>query len=451
MPRLRQFLSACSLTPATGIVVAVAVVSVGAAVARAAEPALETLGLDQALQLARRHNYDLEQARARLEQARAAVGQTRAALWPQLTGQGRYTHNYKQIELLLPPITGAPPGPIVIQKEEQLDASATLTLPLVAPALYPSLTAAHRTAEAAAATFAVNETAILYQTAQTFFAAAGADELMLARRHAVEVASRTLKDARTRLEAGTATRVEITRAEAALVRARQQSVDAESTRDRAYRALATLVGVQAVARVAPPAVAPPLPEPIDEMDALSLRPEIAAALRQVAAADASARAFAWRWAPSLSGFGTLHGFNYAGFSGDQYSWAAGLQLDWQLYDGGTRDAQRRQAAAERREAEARLGLARRTVSDELRNAAQDLKTEQLALAAAGRQLDLARETLELVRAQHEAGTATQLDLLVAQDALVSAEVELAQARFTLQLGDLALARAAGTFPQRSHP
>ncbi len=48
--------------------------------------------------------------------------------------------------------------------------------------------------------------------------------------------------------------------------------------------------------------------------------------------------------------------------------------------------------------------------------------------------------------QHEAGTATQLDLLQAQDALVGAEVTLAQARFDLALGALALDRASGAFP-----
>jgi len=48
--------------------------------------------------------------------------------------------------------------------------------------------------------------------------------------------------------------------------------------------------------------------------------------------------------------------------------------------------------------------------------------------------------------QHDAGTATQLDLLQAQDNLVAAEVALAQARFDLSLGGLSLERLSGTFP-----
>src|SRR5262249_1850436 len=266
--------------------------------------------------------------------------------------------------------------------------------------------------------------------------------------HAIEVAQKTLSDARARLEAGTVNRVEVTRAEAALIRARQSAVEAEALRDQTYRALRTLIGAKEPVRVAPPELPQAAPS-ASVPDALRVRPEIIAADRQIAAPEAAARAAGWRWAPTISGFGNLRGFNYAGFSGDEYSWALGVQLDWQLFDGGARDAQRHQAAAQKHEAEARRDLLRDTVGDEIANAEQQLVTRRLALEAAQRQAELSRETLELVRVQHQAGTATQLDLLAAQDALVVAEVGLTQARFDLQLGDLALARAAGTFPQRS--
>jgi outer membrane protein TolC len=233
------------------------------------------------------------------------------------------------------------------------------------------------------------------------------------------------------------------------VHAQQEAALAQAMRDQVYRALGTLLGVKEPLRVAPP----PLPEAeaaaVSLPEALRLRPEIAQAELQVTAADAAASAAGWRWAPTLSGFGNVRGFNYTGFSGDEYSWAVGLQLDWLLYDAGARDAARHQALAQKRELEARLSLLRDTVSDQLADAREQLATRRLALATAQRQLDLSRETLALVRVQHDAGTATQLDLLTAQDALVSAEVGLAQARFDLQLADLALARAAGTFPARS--
>ncbi len=72
-----------------------------------------------------------------------------------------------------------------------------------------------------------------------------------------------------------------------------------------------------------------------------------------------------------------------------------------------------------------------------------LATRRSGLSAAERALALSQQTLALFRVQYDAGAATQLDLLQAQDGLVGAEVALAAARFELHLADVALARATG--------
>jgi len=179
------------------------------------------------------------------------------------------------------------------------------------------------------------------------------------------------------------------------------------------------------------------------------RPEIAAERGTHDSDVAAARAAAWRWSPTLSGFGNARAFNYRGFSGDKYGWAVGVQLDWALFDGGLRDADRHRNEAAARESQARLELLFDSVSDEVANARGTLETERKAVVAAERTAALGRDTLALVRAQYEAGTALQLDVLAAQDSLVSAEVGLAQARFDVALADLALRRATGTFPGRA--
>jgi outer membrane protein TolC len=126
----------------------------------------------------------------------------------------------------------------------------------------------------------------------------------------------------------------------------------------------------------------------------------------------------------------------------------GAQLDWLLFDGGTRDAQRHRADAQAREAQARAEVWRDSVRDDLFDAKNRLATKQHALKAAERSLTLARETLDLVRIQYEAGSITQVDLLQAQDALVLSQEVLAQAHFDVASADLMLRRAAGTFPGR---
>jgi outer membrane protein TolC len=442
------------------------------------------LTLDEALGLARAHNRDLRAARERIAIASAGVEQAWGALLPSVVAQGRYTHNYKEVDFdvgaLYAPTLGlagairstttnaaeaaaimeverqttaalAGVPPVVITKQEELDASISATVPLVVPSSYFALTAARRTLDATAAGFSVSEANVLVAVAQAYFAAAGTDELVVARKDAVTVATETFDVAKARVAAELANQVERTRAETALVRAEQDLAEAETARAAAYRALTTLVGTRETFSVATADALPAEPGAVDALlgEARARRPELLAQHATIDAAAAAVQADAWRWSPSLSGFANLRLSNYAGFSGDKYAWAVGLSLDWLVFDGGVRDAQRHVAEAQRREAETRLELLGETLSDEVANAHGALATKRKGVASAQRAVELARETLRLIRAQYEAGTARQLDVLQAQDGLVTAEVGLAQAHFDVALADLQLRRAAGQFPGRA--
>jgi outer membrane protein TolC len=439
------------------------------------------LTLNDALALAKTQARDLQAARARLDQARTGIDQALAALLPTLVTQGKYTHNYKEVTLDTSQFSQGVLGlaevikqtsmnsiqngainqfeqfvaqqsgtPIIIQKGEQLDFVLAATVPLVVPAAYPGYKAAKKTVGAAEATYASTEALLLLSAAQAFYGAAGTDELVAARNHAVEVARKTRDDAKSRFEAGVVNRVEVMRAQLALERAEQAARESTDQRDQAYRSLGTLLVLHEPFKVSAGGVPAPRNDRVEDVaqEALKLRPEIMALEKSLDASRAQASSAAWRWAPVLSAFGNVRAFNYAGFSGDKYAWAVGLQLDWQLYDGGVRDAARKLANAQARENDLRLLQQRDTITDEVRNAEQALATKRRALETAESARRLSQETLALVRAQHDAGTATQLDLLQAQDSLVAAEVGLAQARFDLQLSDLNLQRIAGTFPAR---
>ena len=439
------------------------------------------LTLDDALAVARSHNRDLRAARARLDESAVSVEQARVALLPTISAQGKYTHNYKSVDLNLSEFTAstndlattivassgnaaenaavssfqhqlsaaiAAQPPIVIQPSEQLNAYLNATVPLIAPSSYYALHAAKLNQRASESTFAVTEATVLVAVAQAFYTAAGTDELLLARNHGVAVAQETYEHAKARVAADLANQVDVTRAETALVRAQQDQLEAENARAAAYRGLTTMLGTRDafVVQVAP-SRADAQPAIDDQVaGAIKQRPELAADRATVDAAEASATAGGLRWSPTLSAFGNVQAFNYTGFSGDRYSWAVGLQLDWVLYDGGARDAQRHLAAAQSREAQARLELEADSVADEVANARGALETKRHAVDAAAHSVELARETLRLVTAQYEAGTTRQLDLLEAQDSVTGAEVAAAQAHFDLALADLQLRRAAGTFP-----
>jgi len=289
---------------------------------------------------------------------------------------------------------------------------------------------------------------VLFGVAQAFYAAAIADEVVSARLSSIDVARATLENARTRFENGSVTKVDVDRAELAVVRADQSAREARFAQAQAYRALATLIQSDREFRVRP-AASPALEEETGSLEsALHLRPEFRALELTTKAAEAQRSAYGWRWAPSLSAFGSLRAFNYDNFARERHAWALGLQLDWVLYDGGGRDAQRHLANAQAQEAVALAAVLRDAIRDDLANGHGLLETKRHAQKAAEHSVALALETLELVRTQYEAGHSAQIDLLQAQDGLVAAKEALAQSHFEVAVAELTLRRTAGVFPHR---
>lgn len=421
----------------------------------AATPALaeETLTLEAALAKGRESSRELAVSRARLGSAEAGVDVAKAALYPTLGAQGRYTHNSDEAKLKIP--TGAtPPAPqtrtVTIQDDDQFNATINASIPIVSPAAWASLGAAKKSYEAAQATTLAGESDVLLTVARSFYAAAGADELLQAMTNSVEVAKKSLDDARVRVDAGTRNRVEVTRAELALVRAEQARLEAADLRDRSYRGLATLLRMKEPFRVVAPEAPKASPAAPAELatGAAQRRPELRAMRSTISASEAQSKAALFRSFPTLSAFGNASYASYEGFSGKKDAWAVGALLEWSIFDGGARYAQRRQAKAAVRESEARLSLLEDQVRDEVTNARAAVDVKRAALDSATRAVALSKESLDLIRAQQEAGRATQLDQLQSQDALVAAEVALARARFDLGLATVELERAAGTFASR---
>jgi outer membrane protein TolC len=423
-----------------------AALALAAPSARAQSPAapgaapVHELTLDEALAMARKANRNLAVDRSRVAEAETTVEQAWSALVPTVVAQGRYTRN--NIAFSFPVGTRM----LTIQPLNQLDLVGSAVAPLIAPPAYAALSSVKANRDSALANYEASEAQVLFTVAQTFYSAAGADEVLRARKSSTDVARATLQNAQTRFSAGTVTKVDVDRAELAVVRAQQAERETENAREQTYRALATLIQTRQPFVVSGAQVTPPARRDESLDMALHLRPEFRALELSVKSSEEQASAYAWRWAPTLSAFGNGRVFNYDNFAFQRHAWAVGVQLDWTLYDGGTRDAQRHLAASQAQEAADRAAVLRDQISDDLANGRSQLDTKNHAREAAERSVTLAQETIDLVRTQYEAGSATQLDLLQAQDNLVAAQESLAQAHFDVAVADLALRRAAGTFP-----
>lgn len=245
---------------------------------------------------------------------------------------------------------------------------------------------------------------------------------------------RALELARNRVAAGVATRGDEASALAQLRAAQAQGVDLELTRTQLANAIAVLVGepastftlADAEAPVAPPDLPVGLPSEL-----LERRPDIAAAERRVAAANARIGVAQAAWFPSL----TLNASTgYAGnnfaqwFSASNLVWSFGLALAQTVYDGGRRDAQIESARAAH---EVTVAQYRQTVLGALQEVEDNLSALRLLADEAvlrEQALAAARDAEALALNRYRAGTASYTEVITAQTSALDNERSLMQLR-----------------------
>jgi outer membrane protein TolC len=409
-----------------------------------ASAAPRTLSLDEALAELDRQNLSLVQARARAEQAAATVRQSQAALLPTLVASGTYTRNSDERTLAVP-IAGAP-STIVIQPLEALQATGTLRVPLVVPSAWFDIEAAREGVRAAEASTSGIRAQLRTGLAQAAYGAVAIDEVVTASERAVTTAAEHAKSADRRMKAGTSPPLDSLRAQAELVRRESDLVRARADLSRAQLALGILLGRAEQIHV----TAPPAPGPIMATasanvvdDALARRPEMAAQRAQVDAARAQLRSAWARFAPQLFATGSIFASDTPYVTGKKDGWRVVLELSWPLYDGGLRYGKREQALASIAETSAGASAQRLTVIQQIEDASRDVSVARERLRLAEAQQKLAADAAASAQRSFDAGVASSLDTLDANDRLYQAEVGLADGRARLAQAVLSLDQALG--------
>jgi len=240
--------------------------------------------LDRLIDATNTHNQDLAAAAARLKQARAFTGATEADLYPQLTAG--FSPTRAQLSAAsqgLPDGTRIPPQTVY---QARLIANYELDL---FGRVANSVNAARADEQGAEDLYRSVLLALQADTAQAYFALRTLDsdrDLLLA---TIKLREDSLTLLRKRYEAGETTDLDPARAESELGTARADLAATERRRANQEHALAVLTGVSPsqfglAAKpldAAPVAIPPGLPSEL-----LERRPDIAAAERQMAAANA---------------------------------------------------------------------------------------------------------------------------------------------------------------------
>jgi outer membrane protein TolC len=420
--------------------------------AAAAEPASASPGIEpplltlaEALTALDERSVAIRLARARSDEAVGVARQAAAPLLPSLLATGSWTRNAGEARLDLATLLGRPGAPeVILQAEEQLTVGATLRVPIVVPSGWWELDAAREASGAAAAGAEAARAQARAAFVQAAYLAAAAEEVVLAGERAVESAAEHERSAARRVAAGTAPPLDQLRAQTERVRRESDLAKGRADLGRARLALGVLLGRDGPVRVAAPIPAPEAPDagPLVER-ALATRPELAAARAQQAAAEAQLDAAWARLAPQLSGSLSAFASDVPYPTQERQGWRATLDLTWALYDGGLRYGKRQQASAQVAGARAAAEGARLQVVQEVHDGARDVAVAGERLRLAEQQRRLAADAAASAKRSFDAGIASSLDVVDANDRLYQADVGLADARARLGIARASLSRAAG--------
>lgn len=380
-------------------------------------------------------NQNVAAAVAAYAQARALVAQQRASLFPQIALDGSARRSGGN-------------GANGSASSYQIAADASWA-PDVWGALRLSVQGAAASAQASAADLAAARLSAQGELATDYFALRDADTELGLLRRTIDGYQRAVTITRNRYDAGIAPRTDLLQAQTQLANAQADLATLANQRARLEHAIAVLVGKAPADFTLAPAewnMAVPAVPLVVPSELLQRRPDIAAAERAVAVANAQIGIQRSAYFPSLNltaSFG-----NAASRVGDLFNasttlWSLGLSAAQTLFDAGATRARVEGAEAARDAAVARyrqvvLG-AFQTVEDQL-SAARALSEQAALRQAASEAADLTEQQL---LNRYQAGQVGYTDVVTAQASALSARRTLAQLAASRQASAIALIQALG--------
>lgn len=281
--------------------------------------------------------------------------------------------------------------------------------------------------QASAADVAATRLSMESTLAQTYFRARVMDAETRLLQQTVDAYERSLATTQNRYNAGVAAQADVEVSRTQLENARTQLLALEWQRAQLEHAIAVLLALppsafslgetQDLASV--PVVPVGLPAQL-----LVRRPDVAAAERRAAEANANIGVAQAAWFPDL----TLSA--QAGFRSGQWAqwltapasfWSLGPALALTIFDGGAREAQVRQARAGYDVQAATYRLAALTALREVEDYLVQLRVLGQEQITQGRALAAARESLRLTRNQYEAGLIDYLSVVQVETTALSTE------------------------------
>lgn len=365
-------------------------------------------------------NQSLRVAEANLRQAQALSAQARAGLFPTLSANAQATRSLSPSLPNRPTLTSAP------VTSYNVNAAASWE-PDLWGRVRRSVESGDAQVQASTADLANVRLAQQTTLVQNYLDLRIADAQRQLLEDTVGTYERQLTLTTNQYNAGVVSKADVVQAHTQLRGTQAQAIDAGVRRAQLEHAIAILLGEPparfSIERAAAPADVPSVPV---EMPAalLERRPDIAAAERRVAAANAQIGVAQAAFFPSLT-LSATRGYQSTSwarlFDAPAKFWSLGPQLAQVLFDGGLLRAAKAQAVATW---EADVANYRQTVLNAFAEVEDNLAALRILEEEAQVQreaLEAARQSLAIVSNQYKAGTVSFLNVIVAQQTALANE------------------------------
>jgi NodT family efflux transporter outer membrane factor (OMF) lipoprotein len=366
-------------------------------------------------------NQNIAQADARYRQARALVVSARAAYYPTVTiGVGvTGVQSSPTTTPVKGPVQDKPP---FTEHSLPIDVSWEID---VWGRIRRTVESGEANAQASAADLEAARLSARAQLAQAYFLLRTVDAQKQLLDATVVDYQKSLELTTNRYNSGVASRGDVLQAETQLKTTQAQAIDNGVQRAQLEHAIALLIGkapADLSISVAPLKTTPPeLPAGVPE-EILKRRPDVAAAERLMASANAQIGVAVAAYYPNVS-MNTTGGFESSSaakwFSWMGRFWSAGLSMTETLFDGGLRGAQIDQA---RTAYDASVASYRQTVLTGYQEVEDNLAAQRILRDEANAQdaaVKASQQSLAVTMNQYQAGIVSYLNVIVAQTIALS--------------------------------
>ncbi|MBU1442319.1 MAG: efflux transporter outer membrane subunit, partial [Gammaproteobacteria bacterium] len=402
--------------------------------------------LDALVRKALADSPTLTVANARLAQARASLAAAGASRYPQL-GLGARAARLR-ISANRPLTNYASSNFSTVQDDFALSLTASYEVDL-AGRVQRSVEGAAASAEQSAADLENTRLLLTTDLASAYFNLRSTDTELDVLSRSIGLQRRALELVTARHDLGAVSGLDVAQQQALLDSTLTQVDVLKKQRSQYEHAIATLTGTPApafaLAADLRPIVPPAIPIGVPS-DALERRPDVAAAERAMAAANAQIGVATAAFYPSFSlapSVGVDSRMIQTLFDAPSLLWSIGVSATQPLFDGGRIRAN---VDFVRAGYDATVGSYRRvvlTAMQEAEDGITGLAALDRASTQAVRAVDAARRVLDMATSRYEGGASTYLDVITAQQSLLTAERQAAQLMGQRLLTSVFLVKALG--------